>query len=135
MYHKTIDFLERKYKNSCVIILNKEEGETLKIETNSKLYKLQGTKTCVSYQVEFEFKQGQIGISVLNIRTENYDIQEMCSYNYTHKPNGAIKKNKKRFTLNVIEGANTLMSDMYAGIQKSSPVSKQKEDWLIASKQ
>jgi|TARA_B110000444_G_C18847894_1_gene603295 hypothetical protein len=25
------------------------------------------------------------------------------------------------------------MSDMYVGIQKSSPVSKQKEDWLIAS--
>ncbi|RZP01637.1 MAG: hypothetical protein EVA43_05900 [Flavobacteriales bacterium] len=133
LYHKTINFLERKYKNSCVIILNKEEGEILKIETNSKLYKWQGTKTCVSYQVEFEFKQGQIGVSVLNIRTGNYDIQEMCSYNYIHKPNGAIKKNKKRFTLNVIEGANTLMSDMYAGIQKSSTISTQNKGWLIAS--
>ena len=57
----------------------------------------------------------------------------MCSYNYTHKPNGAIKKNKKRFTLNVIEGANTLMSDMYAGIQKSSTISTQNKGWLIAS--
>ena len=100
---------------------------------NSKLYKWEGIKTCASYQVEFEFNQDQIGVSVLNLTTGNYDIQEMISYNYTHKSNGAIKKNKKRFTLNVIEGVNTLMSDIYAGIQKSSPVSKQKEDWLIAS--
>ena len=135
LYHKTINFLEKKYQNSCFVFLTKEEGETLKVETNSKLYKWQGIKTCTSYQVEFEFKQDQIGVSVLNLTTGNYDIQEMCSYNYTHKPNGAIKKNKKRFTLNVIQGMNTLMSDMYAGIQKSLPISTQNEDWLIASKQ
>lgn len=133
LYHRTINFLEKNYQNSCFVFLTKEEGETLKIETNSKLYKWEGIKTCASYQVEFEFNQDQIGVSVLNLTTGNYDIQEMISYNYTHKPNGAIKKNKKRFTLNVIEGVNTLMSDIYAGIQKSSPVSKQKEDWLIAS--
>ena len=135
LYHKTINFLEKKYNNSCFVFLTKEEGETLKVETNSKLYKWQGIKTCTSYQVEFEFKQDQIGVSVLNLTTGNYDIQEMCSYNYTHKPKGAIKKNKKRFTLNVIQGMNTLMSDMYAGIQKSLPISTQNEDWLIASKQ
>ena len=135
LYHKTINFLEKKYNNSCFVFLTKEEGETLKVETNSKLYKWQSIKTCTSYQVEFEFKQDQIGVSVLNLTTGNYDIQEMCSYNYTHKPKGAIKKNKKRFTLNVIQGMNTLMSDMYAGIQKSLPISTQNEDWLIASKQ
>ena len=31
LYHKTINFLERKYKNSCFVILTKEEGEILKI--------------------------------------------------------------------------------------------------------
>ena len=133
LYFKTINFFEKKYKNSCFVILTNEEGEILKLETNSKLYKWQGIKTCTSYQVKFEFKQDQIGVSVYNLRTKNYDIQEMCSYNYTHKSNGIIKKNKKRFTLNVIEGANTLMSYMYAGIQKSSPISTQNEDWLIAS--
>lgn len=133
LYHRTINFLEKNYQNSCFVFLTKEEGETLKVETNSKLFKWQGAKTCTSYQVEFEFKQDQIGVSVLNLTTGNYDIHEMCSYNYTHKPNGSIKKNKKRFTLNIIQGMNTFMSDMYAGIQKSLPISTQNEDWLIAS--
>ena len=34
LYHKTINFLEKKYQNSCFVFLTKEEGETLKVETN-----------------------------------------------------------------------------------------------------
>ena len=54
LYHRTINFLEKNFKNSCFVFLTKEEGETLKIETNSKLYKWEGIKTCASYQVEFD---------------------------------------------------------------------------------
>ena len=62
LYHKTINFFRKKIPITHVLFfLTKEEGETLKVETNSKLYKWQGIKTCTSYQVEFEFKQDQIG--------------------------------------------------------------------------
>ena len=131
LYQKTANFIKNKYKSSCVGFLNKNEFESLKIESNSILYKWQGFKTCASYQIEFEFKQDSIYVSLLHLYVGNTDLLEMCSYSYTHKPNGSVIRNKEKFTKTLLDGVNTLMSNINKGINKSSQNLIQIEDLLV----
>jgi|TARA_B110000908_G_C9996339_1_gene332103 hypothetical protein len=126
LYNKVEDYVEKTYKNPSKVFLSKRDGEYIRIEGNSKLYDWAGTKHSVFHQIEFQFKQNRIKVSIVDLNNGVYDIDDMCTYKYSHKSNGDEKKTKSKWVRAVLKGLNELMYDMYLGFNDNS---KQNDDW------
>ena len=121
-YSKVINYINKTYNTPAEVIKSQINGEYLRIEGISDLFKNLGYQISTKHTLEFKFKEDRIKLTVLKLQevTQGWIITDYCTYGKTHKSNGKIKKSGMNYAIKVIDGLNVLSKDIKAGIAQES---------------
>lgn len=131
-YSKVINYINKTYNTPAEVIKSQINGEYLRIEGVSDLFKNKGFVFSTKHTLEFKFKEDRIKLTILKLRevTQGWIITDYCTYDNTHKSNGKIKNSGTgmNYAIKVIDGLNELSKNIKTGIAQESSETPD-DDW------
>ena len=129
-YSKVINYINKTYNTPAEVIKSQINGEYLRIEGISGLFKNGGNIVSTKHSLEFKFKQDRIKLTILNLQeaTQGLNISGYCTYEKTHRSNGKIRKTYMDYAVRVVDGLNELSKDIKTGITQESSETPD-DDW------
>ena len=110
-FNKVINYVNKTYNTPSEVIKSQIEGEYIRIEGISDLFRNMGVLIPAYHSLEFKFKQDRIKMTVNRITSTGptpISISAYCTYDYTHDKKGKIRTSKMNYAIRVINGVNEL---------------------------
>jgi hypothetical protein len=124
-YKKVKDYINKNYKVPTEVIKSDIKDEYIRIEGYaSQLYKVGFSFTDGTYVLDFKFKQDRIKFTYISSNNGVMDLN--FSYPDLFKKNGKPKKLLINYNKNLVDGLNSLMSDIASELKKEKAT---EEDW------
>ena len=130
-YNKVFNYVNKTYGNPSEVIKSQINGEYIRIEGVSNLFKNGGIPISTKHTLEFKFKQDRIKLTVLKLEevTQRWDITDVvCNYEQTHTKSGKVKNAPMKYATRVTNGVNELAEKIKVGIAEESS-SNTDDDW------
>ena len=130
-YNKVINYINKTYNTPSEVIKSQINGEYIRIEGISDLFKNGGVPISVRHTLEFKFKQDKIKLTVLSLQqTGQYTtlITPYCTYDKTHNSSGKVKNALMKYATRVTDGLNALAERIKLGIAEENSTDTD-DDW------
>jgi len=129
-YDKVINYVNKTYNTPSEVLKSQIDGEYIRIEGISDLFKNGGVPISTIHTLEFNFKQDRIKLTVLNLEVQNgagsWNVADFCTYAETHNKKGKQKSAKYKYATRVTSGLNDLAEQIKLGLTKAT---KADDDW------
>ena len=129
-YNKVINYINKTYNTPSEVIKSKINGDYIRIEGISNLFKNNGVPISTKHTLEFKFKQDRIKLTVLKLEevTQRWNITDFCTYDKTHNKSGKVKNAPMKYATRVTNGVNELAESIKIGIAKENSKNTE-DDW------
>tara|TARA_B110000977_G_scaffold13647_1_gene17200 strand:- start:27 stop:551 length:525 start_codon:yes stop_codon:yes gene_type:complete len=125
-YDKVINYVNKTYNTPSEVLKSQIDGEYIRIEGISDLFKNGGVMIPTLHTLEFEFKQDKIKVEVLSLMASGTSVIAYCTYAKTHTSKGKGKKMMMKYATKVTDGLNKLSEQIKLGLTKAA---KADDDW------
>ncbi len=129
-YNKVINYINKTYNTPSEVIKSQINGEYIRIEGSSTLFKHTGAWWTCTHSFEFKFKQDRIKLTLLDLEevTQKTDVIGFCTYDKTHNSSGKIKNSLMNYVIKVTNSVNELAEGIKIGIAKENSKNTE-DDW------
>ena len=131
-YDKVINYINKTYNTPSEVIKSQINGEYIRIEGISDLFKNGGVMIPVRHTLEFNFKQDKIKMTISSLTgTGDFataSVTVYCTYAKTHNSSGKVKKMMMNYATKVTDGVNALAETIKLGIAEENSTDTD-DDW------
>ena len=130
-YNKVINYINKTYNTPSEVIKSEINGDYIRIEGISNLFKNNGVAIATKHTLEFKFKQDRIKLTILKLEevSQGWDITDfVCTYDKTHNKSGKVKNASMKYATRVTNGVNELAESIKIGIAEESSKNTE-DDW------
>tara|TARA_B110001469_G_scaffold17395_1_gene17662 strand:+ start:738 stop:1262 length:525 start_codon:yes stop_codon:yes gene_type:complete len=125
-YDKVINYVNKTYNTPSEVLKSQINGEYIRIEGLSDLFKNGGVMIPTLHTLEFKFKQDKIKLEVLSLISSGTSVIAYCTYAKTHTSKGKVKKMMMNYATKVTNGLNKLAEQIKLGLTEEV---KAEDDW------
>jgi len=130
-YNKVINYINKTYNTPSEVIKSQINGEYIRIEGISDLFKNGGVMIPVRHTLEFNFKQDKIKMTISSLTgagSSTASVTVYCTYAKTHNSSGKVKKMMMNYATKVTDGVNALAERIKLGIAEENSTDTD-DDW------
>jgi hypothetical protein len=127
-YNKVINYINKTYNTPSEVIKSQINGEYIRIEGISNLFKNGGVMIPTKHSLEFKFKQDKIKMTLNSLSSNSTPITPYCTYDKTHNSKGKVKNMMMNYAIKVTDGVNKLAESIKIGIAEESSKNTE-DDW------